>query len=116
MPAKARYWSTMTVPSKTCRFRIEPLIPIPPGGLQLKFWYRTALPGHRCLVSLNHYDASQEIGSPAKTETSSWRGPAFGKRRTTVWQSFRPRPNSYRLNLLATEWTDAGENRVGLVR
>ena len=36
----------------------EPLVPIPEGGLHLKFRYRTAIPGQVFLVTLNHHDVS----------------------------------------------------------
>ena len=36
----------------------EPLVPIPEGGLRLRFWYRTAVPGQAFLVTLNHHDES----------------------------------------------------------
>ena len=90
-----------------------PLIPIPPKGLRLRGWYRTAIPGHRFTVSLNHYDERQEWLS--------------GRNRDLViagngqWQSADYPLNEFpagakyvRLNLMATVWTDAGEN-LGLV-
>ncbi|MBL7153210.1 MAG: hypothetical protein ISS79_05800, partial [Phycisphaerae bacterium] len=36
------------------------LIKIPPGGLQVRFWYRTAIPDHRFGVALNHYDKDRK--------------------------------------------------------
>jgi hypothetical protein len=34
----------------------EPLVRIPEGGLRFRGWYRTAVPGHRFLVTFNHHD------------------------------------------------------------
>jgi hypothetical protein len=91
----------------------EPLIPIPPQGLRLRGWYRTAVPGHRFTVSLNHYDAQQRW--------MSGRNKDFVIAGNGQWQSadhrlteFPPGARYVRLNLMAAVWTDAGEN-LGLV-
>ncbi|MHC4744062.1 MAG: hypothetical protein ACYS8Z_19260, partial [Planctomycetota bacterium] len=38
----------------------EPLIEIPKGGFDVRFWYRTAVPGHRFAIALNHYDKDRK--------------------------------------------------------
>jgi hypothetical protein len=90
-----------------------PLIPIPAKGLRVAGWYRTAVPGHRFTVSLNHYDAKQEWLSG---QNRDWVLEGNGQ-----WQSaelelkeFPAAAKYVRLNLIATEWTDAGE-KLGLV-
>ena len=90
-----------------------PLISIPPGGLHLRGWYRTAIPGHRFTVSLNHYDAKQDWISGHNRD--------FVLQGSGQWQfaeyqlsEFPAEAKYVRLNLMATEWTDAGE-KLGLV-
>jgi len=90
-----------------------PLIPIPPKGLDLSGWYRTAVPGHRFTVALNHYDANQQWLSGRNQDfvlegNGEWQ---FAEYRVT---EFPPEAKSVRLNLIATEWTDSGE-KLGLV-
>jgi hypothetical protein len=91
----------------------EPLISIPEGGLRLRFWYRTAMPGHSFLVTLTHYDASGKWISGANND--------IGIEGNGLWQEFdqtiRQFPaaaRSVQLHLRATTWTDGGEN-TGLV-
>ena len=91
----------------------QPLIKIPEGGLKLSFWYRTAVPGHRFIVSLTHHDA--------KKEWMHGRNNDIGVAGDGRWQKFEqavtdfPEGAEYvRFNAWATRWTDAGES-VGLV-
>ena len=88
-------------------------IDIPKAGLRLRFWYKTAIPEHAFLVTLNHYDASgkwiyggnNDIGIDG---TGHWQ--QFDR---TI-KSFPKGAKSIRLNLRAAMWTEAGEN-TGLV-
>lgn len=91
----------------------KPMIRIPDQGLRVRFWYRTAVPGHRFNVSLNHYDVNGKWLS-GKNNDMTLKG--SGK-----WQAFDERINGFpaeavfvRANVRATLWTDAGEE-MGLV-
>jgi len=91
----------------------EPFIRIPAKGLRLKFWYRTAVPGHRFIVTLNHFDANKHWMSGRNNDiTLSGSG---------LWQSFEQLLTSFpsgaqyvRFNARATTWTERGE-QLGLV-
>lgn len=90
-----------------------PLISIPPSGLHLKGWYRTAVPGHRFTVSLLCFDANEKWMSGCNRD--------FVLGGDGKWQSADIRLTEFpagakyvRLNLMATLWTEAGEN-LGLV-
>jgi len=91
----------------------DPLIRIPIKGLHLRGWYRTAVPGHRFLVSLNHYDANRQWLSGRNRDmvlagNGSWQNADF------TLTEFPTEAAFVRLNLMATEWTDGGE-KIGLV-
>jgi len=99
--------------NETVTASYDPLIPIPPKGLRLRGWYRTAVPGHRFMVSLNHYDAKQEWMSGLNRDVTmvgngEWQSADF------LLNEFPPGARFVRLNLMATIWTEAGE-KVGLV-
>ena len=86
----------------------EPLVPIPEGGLRLRFWYRTAVPGQTFLVTLNHYDAAGQWISGGNND--------IGLQGNGSWQEFdrviRKFPNgakSVQLHLRAANWTESGE-------
>lgn len=90
----------------------EPLIKIPAAGLRLKFWYRTAVPSHRFIVTLNHYDTAREWMSGRNND--------IALQGSGVWQSFDrlltnfPAGAQYvRFQARATLWTDGGEG-IGL--
>ena len=91
----------------------EPLIRIPQGGLRLRFWYRTALPEHAFLVTLNHYDSSDKWISGSNNDISI-EGAGHWQQFDRLIKSFPEGAKSVRLNLRATIWTEAGE-RTGLV-
>ncbi len=91
----------------------EPLVPIPEGGLRLRFWYRTAIPGQVFLVTLNHHDASGQWISGGNND--------IGLEGNGRWQEFdrtiRRFPQgakSAQLRLRAANWTESGEH-TGLV-
>lgn len=100
-------------PQSTVMATYEPLIPIPPQGLRLRFWYRTALPGHRAMFSLNHYDAQGNWISGNNLDmviTGDGRWQSFER----DLKSFPAGARSVRLNLMGTAWTEAGE-KLGLI-
>jgi hypothetical protein len=91
----------------------EPRVEIPAGGLRLRFWYRTAVPGQTFLVTLTHFDASGQWISGANND--------MGLDGNGQWQSFErvirqfpPAARSVQLHLRAANWTEAGE-QTGLV-
>ncbi len=91
----------------------EPLVPIPEGGLRLRFWYRTAVPEQVFLVTLNHHDASGKWISGGNND--------IGLDGNGQWQEFdrviEEFPNgakSVQLRLRAARWTETGEG-TGLV-
>jgi hypothetical protein len=90
-----------------------PVIAIPPKGFRVRGWYRTAVPGHRFGVSLNHYDADQNWMS-GRNRDQVLAGNGQWQNLDQVITEFPPGARFVRLNLMATTWTDAGEN-VGLV-
>jgi hypothetical protein len=88
-------------------------IEIPKDGFRLSFWYRTALPEHSFLVTLNHYDASGEWISGGNNDIAI-EGNGHWQQFDRLIKNFPKGAKSVRLNLRATIWTDAGEN-TGLV-
>lgn len=91
----------------------KPLVRIPSAGLRLRFWYRTAIPGHRFLVTLNHHDADRQWMSGRNNDlglVGDGRWQSFDQRFT----NFPPGAAFVLLHLRATRWTDAGEE-LGLV-
>ena len=91
----------------------RPLIEIPADGLQVRFWYRTAVPDHRFGIALNHYD---QDGNWMSGRNNDMTLKGNGK-----WQLFKalvsdfPKGAKYiRPMVRATTWTDAGE-QIGLV-
>ncbi|MHC4205874.1 MAG: glycoside hydrolase domain-containing protein, partial [Planctomycetota bacterium] len=88
-------------------------IEIPKDGLRLRFWYRTALPEHAFLVTLNHYDASDKWiygGNNDIGIEGSGRWQQFDR----LIKTFPKGAKSIRLNLRAATWTEGGEN-TGMV-
>jgi len=91
----------------------EPLIKIPSAGLDVRFWYRTAVPDHRFGIALNHYDKDRKWMSGNNNDMTV---KGSGK-----WQLFDAQVKDFpkdavyvRPNVRATTWTDAGE-QIGLV-
>jgi hypothetical protein len=100
-------------PKKNVTVAYKPAIPIPKAGLRLTFWHRTAVPAHRFLVTLNHYDADDRWISGSNNDISL-RGDGRWQRFEDVIRSFPPQARFVRLFLRATRWTDDGEE-LGLV-
>jgi len=91
----------------------QPLIAIPAKGLHFRGWARTAVPGHRFLISFNHYDANRQWMSGRNHDLT-----VAG---TGRWQeidedlSGSPEGAAFvQVHFRATLWTDSGEN-LGLV-
>lgn len=91
----------------------EPLMAIPPKGLHLRGWYRTAVPGHRFMVSLNHYDANKRWIS-GRNRDFAITGDGHWQSADYVVTDFPAGAKYVRLNLMGTLWTDSGD-KLGLV-
>ena len=88
-------------------------MPIPEGGLRLRFWYRTAVPGQVFLVTLNHHDESGKWISGGNNDIAL-EGNGQWQEFNRVIKEFPKGARSAQLRLRAASWTDAGEN-TGLV-
>ncbi|MBI2300387.1 MAG: hypothetical protein HYU66_15830, partial [Armatimonadetes bacterium] len=82
-------------------------------GLRLRFWYKTAAPGHDFIVTFNHYDAGGQWMSGRNNDmrvqgNGQWQ--AFDR---TV-AAFPPGASQVRLTLWPCPWTDSGD-RTGTV-
>ena len=91
----------------------QPMIPIPPKGLRLRGWYRTAIPEHRFTVSLNHYDANKTWMS-GRNRDFTLIGDGRWQKADYLVTDFPPGARFVRLNLMATVWSDSGD-KIGLV-
>ena len=91
----------------------KPLVPIPKGGLRLKFWYHTALPEHAFLVTLNHYDASGKWIYGGNNDIGI-EGNGHWQQFERLLKRFPAGAKSIQLNLRPAIWTEDGE-RTGLV-
>lgn len=91
----------------------EPLIKIPPKGLRVKAWYRTAVPGHRFIVTLNHFDAQKQWMS-GRNNDITLRGSGAWQNIDELLTSFPAGAEYVRFHARATVWTDRGEE-IGLV-
>jgi hypothetical protein len=86
----------------------EPLVPIPEGGLRLRFWYRTAIPGKTVLVTLTHHDASDKWISGGNNDIGLG-GEGQWQEYDRVLRKFPTGAKSVQLRLRATPWTESGE-------
>ncbi|MCU0916607.1 MAG: DUF4091 domain-containing protein, partial [Planctomycetes bacterium] len=91
----------------------EPLVPIPEGGLRLRFWYRTAVPGQAFRVTLNHYDTAGKWISGGNNDIGL-EGDGRWQQFDQVIRKFPGGAKSVQLRLRAADWTEAGE-QTGLV-
>lgn len=91
----------------------EPLIRIPAKGLRVSAWYRTAIPGHRFLVSINHFDADRKW-MPGRNNDITLRGSGVWQQIDELITGFPPGAQFVQFHARATTWTDAGEG-IGLV-
>jgi hypothetical protein len=86
----------------------EPLVPIPEGGLRLRFWYRTAMPGQTFLVTLNHYDAAGQWISGGNNDIGL-EGNGRWQEFDRVLRKFPEGAKSVQLRLRPTNWSESGE-------
>jgi len=91
----------------------EPLIAIPKAGLRLRFWYRTAVPSHRFVVTFNHYDADGKwiYGGNNDMKIS---GDGTWQKFDKVITSFPKNAKSVRFIMRGALWTEDGRE-TGLV-
>ncbi len=91
----------------------RPLIAIPAGGLQVRFWYRTAVPDHRFGIALNHYDQDGKWMS-GRNKDMTLKGKGRWQLFEVLVRDFPKGAEFIRPMIRATTWTDAGE-LMGLV-
>jgi len=91
----------------------RPLIEIPTGGLQVRFWYRTAVPDHRFGIALNHYDKDGKWMS-GRNNDMTLKGNGRWQLFEALVRDFPKGAKFIRPMVRATTWTDAGEF-MGLV-
>jgi hypothetical protein len=91
----------------------EPFVSIPEGGLRLRFWYRTAIPGQAFLVTLNHYDAAGKWIYGGNNDIDL-EGDGHWQQFDRTIRKFPDGAKSVQLRLRAADWTESGEN-TGLV-
>jgi len=85
--------------------------PIPPaGGLRLRFRYRTVVPGHRFMVSVNHLDADGNWMS-GRNRDLSVEGDGTWQTFDQTIPAFPPGAASVRLSLWAAVYTVPGRTR-----
>jgi hypothetical protein len=100
-------------PENNVTVSYRPLITIPKEGLHIRFWYRTAIPDHRFLVTLNHYNKEGQWISGHNNDMSI-KGSGEWQKFDEVITDFPSDAHSVRLMARATRWTETGED-IGLV-
>ena len=88
-------------------------VTIPESGLRLRFWYRTAVPGHMLQVTLNHHDGAGQWISGGNNDIGI-EGDGQWQKFDRVITTFPQGAKSVRLILRAALWTEDGE-QTGLV-
>ncbi len=91
----------------------KPMIAICPQGLRIRFWYRVAVPDHRFLVTLNHFDKEGQWISGHNNDMII-KGSGQWQEFDDVITNFPAQACSVRLVARATRWTETGE-QIGLV-
>ncbi len=91
----------------------KPLIAIPEAGLRIRFWYRTAVPGHPFNVAMNHHDDHRQWMS-GRNRDMTLEGNGHWQEFDVTVTEFPAQARFIRLNARATRWTDAGQD-IGLV-
>ncbi len=86
----------------------EPHVPIPEGGLRLRFSYRTAMPGQTFLVTLNCYDGADQWISGGNIDISL-QGNGRWQEFDRVLRRFPERAKSVQLHLRPANWSERGE-------
>jgi hypothetical protein len=100
-------------PGASTTTHYEPLIPIPAKGLRFRGWYRTAVPGHRFIISFNHYDANRQWMS-GRNNDLSLAGTGRWQEIDETFSRFPEGAAFVRVHFRATVWSDQGEH-LGLV-
>ena len=109
-------WSVLlldTDPKANVTTSFKPLIAIPKEGLRIRFWYRTAVPGHEFNVVMNHYDDTGQWMS-GRNNDMTFAGDGLWQAFDMTVTEFPERAHSVRINARATKWTESGED-IGLV-
>ena len=83
------------------------LVPIPEGGLRLRFHHRAAREGHPFIVTLNHHDAAG-TWMPGRNNDMRVAGSREWRAFERTVTRFPPGAKSVRLSLWAAEWRDDG--------
>ena len=86
----------------------QPLIEIPAQGLTLSFAWRSPIPKHRSLVTVEHYDANRKWMSGRNNDisiTSDGKWQTFNR----TFKTFPEGASFVRLRFRAARWTDAGD-------
>jgi len=89
------------------------LVTIPSSGLRLRFWYRTAMPDHGFLVTLNHHDAAGQWISGGNNDIGIEGNGQWQEFDRTI-MTFPQGAKSVQLRLRAADWSEQGE-QTGLV-
>ena len=96
-------------PNQTFALRHDATVAIPAEGFRLRFWYRTATPGHRFNVAMGHFDEGGQWMSGRNRDV-----PVEGSGDWQLFdQTFITFPEgavSANLAIHATLWTETGEN------
>ena len=100
-------------PDENMSVGYAPLVTIPPGGFYVSFWYRTAVPGARFLLAMEHFDEAKRWLSGRNLDTLV--------EGDGTWQHFEARVIEFppgarfvRFRAYAAPWTEKGEG-IGLV-
>jgi Glycoside hydrolase 123, catalytic domain/Glycoside hydrolase 123 N-terminal domain len=91
----------------------EHLIPIPEGGLRLRFWYRTTALGHAAIVTFRHHDGNGQWMS-GKNNDMRFEGSGEWQLFDKTITSFPAGAASIGLTLWATEWREDGSLTGGV--
>jgi len=100
-------------PQSNVTVSYKPLIRIPAGGLRVRLHYRTAVPGHRFVIALNHHDKDGKWMS-GRNNNMTVKGDGAWQLFEAVVKDFPKGAEFVRPMIRATTWSDAGE-QIGLV-
>jgi hypothetical protein len=100
-------------PDQSITVAYEPLIRIPAKGLRVNAWFRTAIPGHRIQVTLNHFDANRQWMS-GRNNDMTLTGSGTWQNIEQLLTDFPAGAEYVRFNARAATWSERGEG-LGLV-
>ena len=86
----------------------EDRLPIPEGGLRLRFWYKTGDPEHQFLVSFRHFDADGTWMSGRNTDIVITGDGTWQPFEQTI-TSFPEGAETVAFTAFATLWSDTGQ-------